>query len=101
MSRATKRAHFEEEAEDDDEKMVDEVGESEEEGEEEEGEEEEGEEEEGEEEDDSSAPEEDDSSNDDGLPIGTRKRPAGSRVVDSSEEEGAHLDSPGYKQQKS
>ena len=49
MSRATKRAHFEEEAEDDDEKMVDEVEESEEDGEEEEGEEEEGEEEEGEE----------------------------------------------------
>jgi ATP-dependent RNA helicase DDX56/DBP9 len=49
MSRATKRAHFEEEAEDDDEKMVDEVAESEEDGEEEEGEEEEGEEEEGEE----------------------------------------------------
>ena len=33
--------------------------------------------------------------------LGTRKRPAGSRVVDSSDEEGAHLDSPCNKKPKS
>ena len=73
-----------------------EEGGDEEEGEEEEGEEEEGEEEEGEEEEG-----DDDSSDDDRRPIGTCKRSAGNRIPDSSDEEGAHLDSPSNKQQKS
>ena len=45
--------------------------------------------------------EEEESSDDDGQPIGMRKRPAYSRIVDSSDEEGAHTDSPCNKQQKS
>ena len=73
-----------------------EEGGDEEEGEEEEGEEEEGEEEEGEEEEG-----DDDSSDDDRRPIGTCKRSAGNRIPDSSDEEGAHLNSPANKQQKS
>ena len=42
-----------------------------------------------------------DDSSDDERPIGTRKRSAGNRIPDSSDEEGAHLNSPANKQQKS
>ena len=70
-------------------------------GDEEEGEEEEGEEEEGEEEEGKEEEGDDDSSDDDRRPIGTCKRSAGNRIPDSSDEEGAHLDSPSNKQQKS
>jgi hypothetical protein len=67
-------------------------------------EEEEGEEEEGEEEDNddsSPSPESESEEGDEDRPIGKRKRSAGNHVLDSSDEEGAHLDSPSNKEQKS